>query len=100
MGTSNLFPGVGVCPHFLARETVLGVACPMKQETATTSTKHLGVEQALQNGRNWLLTVFLYLQSPKRGGETYFPSTYGKPLPTELGKCDGPSVTPPVWLFV
>merc|ERR1712194_44070 len=52
------------------------------------------IERELRDGRNWLVTVFLYLRTPRAGGETYFPSTYGKPLPAELGKCDGPSVKP------
>jgi len=48
----------------------------------------------LQNGRNWLVTVYLYLSTVKKGGQTYFPSTYGKPLPSATGVCTGPSVKP------
>jgi len=48
----------------------------------------------LQNGRNWLVTVYLYLSTVQRGGQTYFPSTYGKPLPSASGVCTGPAVKP------
>merc|ERR1711972_546614 len=30
----------------------------------------------------------------KQGGETYFPSAYGGPWPSDLGRCRGPSVKP------
>mmetsp|Transcript_41295 Transcript_41295/g.133050 ORF Transcript_41295/g.133050 Transcript_41295/m.133050 type:complete len:150 (+) Transcript_41295:545-994(+) len=50
--------------------------------------------QELKHGRNWLVTLYVYLSNVKAGGETYFPSTYGKPLPEELDKCTGPSVSP------
>lgn len=48
----------------------------------------------LQNGRNWLVTVYLYLSTVAKGGATYFPSSYGGPLPSDVLKCEGPAVKP------
>lgn len=48
----------------------------------------------LQNGRNWLVTVYLYLSTVAKGGATYFPSSYGGPLPSDALKCEGPAVKP------
>ena len=47
----------------------------------------------LQNGRNWLVTVYLYLSNVAKGGATYFPSTYGGDLPNDVLKCQGPSAS-------
>eukprot|EP00415_Alexandrium_ostenfeldii_P004746 UN4746 len=55
---------------------------------------HPQISQELKNGRNWLTTVYVYLSTVKKGGETFFPSTYGQPWPANLSKCDGPSVAP------
>lgn len=48
----------------------------------------------LQNGRNWLVTVYLYLSTVTKGGATYFPSSYGGPLPSDVLNCEGPAVKP------
>uniref|UniRef100_A0A7S0AB81 Prolyl 4-hydroxylase alpha subunit domain-containing protein n=1 Tax=Pyrodinium bahamense TaxID=73915 RepID=A0A7S0AB81_9DINO len=56
--------------------------------------QHPQISSELKHGRNWLVTLYAYLSTVKKGGETYFPSTYGKPLPVNLSQCDGPSVAP------
>mmetsp|Transcript_47080 Transcript_47080/g.140520 ORF Transcript_47080/g.140520 Transcript_47080/m.140520 type:complete len:305 (+) Transcript_47080:3-917(+) len=55
---------------------------------------HPQISQELKHGRNWLVTLYAYLSTVKKGGETYFPSTYGRPMPTNLSRCEGPSVAP------
>eukprot|EP00929_Paragymnodinium_shiwhaense_P090776 TRINITY_DN5088_c0_g2_i5.p1 TRINITY_DN5088_c0_g2~~TRINITY_DN5088_c0_g2_i5.p1 ORF type:complete len:479 (-),score=69.18 TRINITY_DN5088_c0_g2_i5:6-1376(-) len=48
----------------------------------------------LRDGRNWLVTMYIYLSTVKRGGETYFPRAYGGDYPQDLGECKGPAVKP------